>query len=51
MKKKEQPQRAESAIQFDSIYREHHNPQTKEIKKIMENRNKREQNNKEDLGI
>jgi hypothetical protein len=51
MKKKDKPQRAESAIQFDSIYREHHDPQTKEKRKIIENRKKRVENSKEDLGI
>lgn len=51
MKKKVKPQRAESAIQFDNIYREHHDPKTREQKKIMDNRNKRAELIKQDNGL
>ncbi len=51
MKKKETKQRPESAVQFDSIWKEHNDPQTREKKKILNNRKQREQSNKDDLGI
>lgn len=49
--KKNPLQRPESAIQFDNIYREHHDPKTREQRKIMNNRKIREDNNKEDHGL
>ena len=44
-------QRAESATQFEEIYKEHHDPQTREKKKILDNRRKREELIKEDNGL
>lgn len=41
----------EAGRQFDEIYAEHNDPTKREEKKILENRKKREQNNKEDVGI
>ena len=49
--KKKVNTRSESAIQFDEIYREHNDPQTKEMKKILNNRNKRAEDIKKDLGL
>lgn len=51
MKKKVILQRPESATQFDSIYREHHDPQSREKRKIMENRDKRAELIKQDSGL
>ncbi len=51
MKKKVNLQRPESAIQFDNIYREHHDPDSREKRKIMENRNKRAELIKQDNGL
>lgn len=51
-KMKEQKKiRMESATQFQEIYEEHHNPQTREKKKILDNRKKRRENIKNDLGM
>lgn len=44
-------ERSESAIQFDEIYAEYNDPVKREEKKIKENRKKREENIKEDLGV
>lgn len=46
--KKEQ---SEVSRQFDEIYAEHNDPQKREEKKIKENREKRAENIKSDLGI
>ncbi len=51
MKSKVEKKRSETAVQFDEIYREHHDPQTAHKRKILNNRKIREQSNKEDLGI
>ena len=51
MKKKEPIKRGEPATQFDQIYREYHDPKTKEYKKILNNRKIRQEDNKKDLGI
>lgn len=48
---KKEKQRSESAIQFDNIYREHHDPQTREKKKILSNRKLRAEGIKNDLGL
>ena len=44
-------QRAESAVQFDEIYKEHHDPTTREKKRILDNRKSREELIKEDNGL
>jgi len=49
--KKDILKRPESSIQFDAIYKEHHDPRTREQKKIIENRKKRVENNKQDNGL
>jgi hypothetical protein len=50
MKKVLKP-RPESATQFDEIWKEHNDPATREKKKILNNRKKREEDIKNDLGI
>ncbi len=44
-------ERSESAQQFDEIWQEHNDPVKREEKKIKENRKKRAENIKEDLGM
>jgi len=44
-------ERSESARQFDEIYAEYNDPSKREEKKIKENRKKRSENIKEDLGV
>ena len=41
----------EPAKQFDKIFREHHNPVSKEKKRLERNREKRKSDLKKDLGI
>ena len=43
--------RAESAVQFDEIWKEHNDPATREKKKILNNRKQRADNNKLDHGL
>jgi hypothetical protein len=43
--------RNEPARQFEEIFREHHDPEMKYKKKILDNREKRKEDIREDLGI
>jgi hypothetical protein len=44
-------QKSESGRQFDKIFLEHHDPQSREQKKILNNRKKRAEIIKEDNGL
>ena len=43
--------RPESAAQFDLIFADHHDPDKKVERKLLDNRKKREENIKNDLAI
>ncbi len=43
--------KSESGQQFDEIYKKHHDPEERKKRKIIENRKKRFETNKEDLGM
>ena len=43
--------KSESGIQFDEIYEEYHHPDTIEKKKIYENRKRKVEEIKKDLGL
>jgi len=44
-------ERNEAGKQFNEIFREHHDPENKYKKKLLENREKRKKNIKEDNGL
>lgn len=43
--------RPESAVQFDQIFEEHHDPEAKDERKILKHRKERAEEIKKDLGI
>ena len=42
--------RPESAVQFEEIYEKHNNPEEREKRKILKNRQQKQENKKKDLG-